>query len=142
MSVTETQDKRLLGAAAGRQGPIRGSGTLASLTTEESLVKKLTDMGAISTAGDYYFHIPVGGASLVQITLRTTAISGTVTCTFYRTLSDGVTIKGTATSLTTPSSTQSTTEIATLAGERYGIVKITVAAASSVTFDQAEYSAL
>ena len=51
--------------------------------------------------------------------------------------------KGTATSVSALSdATQSTTSLTTLRGERGCVLKIVVAASTTATFDQAEFSAL
>lgn len=149
----ENQEKRLIGAAGGRQQKITGTnvsvtGTLTRAdvegnTTSAAASIPLAGAGALST-GTYYYFMNTGGSAAIDVTLRMSAHTGTVpTITFYPVLSDGVSIKGTATSVSALSdNTQSTTSLTTLRGERGCLLKIVVPATSSATFDQAEFSAL
>lgn len=99
--------------------------------------------GTLAASGTYYFYIPVAGCAAVDVTLRASTVTGTHTITLYPVLSDGVTIKGTATAVSSlVAATQATTSITTLRGEKGVILKIVVAAASTLAFDQAEASAL
>jgi len=148
------QEKRLVGAAGGWQELIRGTNVSVSGTPVRGDVEgnqssgvgahnPLAGAGALAT-GTYYYFLNCGGAAAIDVTLRMSAHTGTVpTITFYPVLADGVSIKGTATSVSALSdATQSTTSLTTLRGERGCLLKIVVPGASSATFDQAEYSAL
>lgn len=146
------QESKIKGAATGWQGKI--TGTLLNVTG--TLVRSDVDGNAGATfAGQplagatlaasttTYYYIPVAGCAAVDVTLRASTVTGTHTITLYPVLSDGVTIKGTATSVAAlAAATQATTSITTLRGEQGVILKIVVNAASSLVFDQADFSAL
>lgn len=138
----------LTGAAAGWQNAIKGtnlavSGTLTVADLDgngKSAVAGTPLAGASLTTGTYYYYIPVAGCQNLDVTLR--LASGTVpTITLYPVLSDGVSIKGTATSVTAlVAAAQATTSLTTLKGERGVILKIV--AGGTCSLDQADYSAI
>jgi hypothetical protein len=147
------QERRLIGAAGGWQEKIRGTNVAVSGTPVRGDVEgntgsapahnALAGAGALA-AGTYYYFMNCGGAAAIDVTLRMASHTGASvpTITFYPVLSDGVSIKGTATSVSSLSdATQSTTSLTTLRGERGCVLKIVVAASTTATFDQAEYSA-
>lgn len=125
----------------GRQLPICGNGTIPD---PESPVRPAKLEGvAIGASQTVYYSMNTSGSAEIDITLRPSAVSGTVTITCYPTLRDGVTIKGTATAFTAPvAGTQETKTLQSLRGVRICVLKVVTAAASSITFDQAEYSTL
>lgn len=146
------QETNIKNAATGWQQKIKGTlqsqtGTLTRADLDGNAGAAdagipLAGGGTLAT-GTYYFYIPVAGCAAVDVTLRASTVTGTHTITLYPVLSDGVSIKGTATSVTALSAnTQATTSLTTLRGERGVILKIIVAGASSLVFDQAEASAL
>ena len=150
----ENQEKRLIGAAGGRQQKITGTnvsqtGTLTRAdldgnTTSAAASTPLAGAGALQP-GTYYYFMNTGGAAAIDVTLRMASHTGASvpTITFYPVLSDGVSIKGTATSVASLSDgVQATTSLTTLRGERGCVLKIVVAASTTATFDQAEFSAL
>ncbi|MGN6205974.1 hypothetical protein [Humibacter sp.] len=147
-----TRERQLVHAATGWQGKITGtnvavSGTLARTdldgnTGSVSATQPLAGAGSLGP-GTYYYAIPTAGCSALDVTLRASTVTGTHTITLYATLSDNITIKGTATSVTAlTANTQATTSVTTLRGERIWILKIVVNAASALVFDQADASAL
>lgn len=136
------------GAITGSQGKIVGTnvsqaGTLTRADLEGntgsvSATQPLAGAGSLA-AGTYYYWIPTAGCTSLDVTLRLSA--GTApTITLYPTLSDNISIKGTATSVSTITSTQATTSLTTLRGERGCILKLVAAAV--FTIDQADYSCL
>lgn len=147
------QEKRLIGAAGGYQEPIRGTNVSVSGTPTRADVEgnqssgvgahnKLAGAGSLGP-GTYYYYLNCGGAAAIDVTLRASTVTGTHTITLYPVLSDGVTIKGTATSVSSlVANTQATTSLTTLRGERGVMLKIVVNGASALVFDQAEHSAL
>lgn len=150
----DNQERRLIGAAGGRQQKITGtnvavSGTLTRADLEGNTgsvaaSQPLAGAGALA-AGTYYYFMNTGGSAAIDVTLRMASHTGASvpTITFYPVLSDGVSIKGTATSVASLSdATQSTTSLTTLRGERGCLLKIVVAASTTATFDQAEFSTL
>lgn len=128
------------GAAAGRQAHIRGGGA----ETDVSLNTKTRLAGVAQAASSTNFYrIPTAGSAQLDIILKPSSVSGTVAVTAYATLADGITQKGSAVNLTTPSgTTQVVDSITTLAGERYWMLKIAVSGGSAVTFSQAEFTTL
>lgn len=148
----ENQEKRLIGAAGGRQQKITGTnvsitGTLTRAdldgnSTSAAASIPLAGAGSLGP-GTYYYFLNTGGSAAVDVTLRASTVTGTHTITLYPVLSDGVTIKGTATSVSAlVASTQATTSLTTLRGERGCLLKVVVNGASALVFDQAEFSAL
>ena len=114
-------------------------------TGANSALKQLQGAGALST-GTYYYFIPTAGCSAVDVTLMTSAATGTggsSAVTLVTTVSDNVTAKGTPGAFGAfVNGTPQTVSIATLRGERGCLLKIVVPGASSVTFSVADYSAL
>lgn len=148
MSIDTNREHRSYGAVMGWQGSIVGSNmnvaaALAIGDLSGNLAQSLLS-GATLPTGTFYYAIPVAGVAALDVTLRMASHTGTVPAiTLYPTLNDNVSIKGTATNVTAlVDATQATTSVTTLRGERVWILKIVVPAASSTTFDQAEYSAL
>lgn len=143
-----SREARTYGAVQGWQAKITGTnvsqgGTLAiGDISSNSAGNPLA--GQVLATGTFYYALPVSGCSALDVTLRMSAHTGTVpTITLYPTLSDSVSIKGTATSVTSlADATQATTTVTGLRGERVWLLKIVVPAASSATFDQADYSSL
>lgn len=136
-----SERENLYGAAAGRQAKITGGGANSDVSFEASTLLAGVTLAASTT---YYFRIPVAGSSKLHIVLKPSSVTGTgPTTTAYATLADGITQKGSASSLTTPSgTTQVVDEITTLAGERFWVLKFVVPAASTCTFSQAEFTTL
>lgn len=108
----------------------------------------LVNAGTLNIAGDYHCLIPLTGMiAKLEVHLRGT-VTGTITSDLNTTyfipdLTDpaGYVAKQTASGDGVLSdTTRQTSTIATLTGEQYAWLKITVAAASSVAFDQAEYN--
>ena len=108
----------------------------------------LVNAGTLNIAGDYHCLIPLTGmVSKLEVHLRG-AVVGTITSDlnttyFIPTLTDPTTYvaKQTASgdgALST--NTRQTSSIATLTGEQYAWLKITIAASGSVAFNQAEYN--
>jgi hypothetical protein len=125
----------------GRQLPICGNGTIPD--PEQPVRPAKLEGVVLSTAGTYYYSMATTGAAEIDVTLRPSATSGTVTMACYPTLRDGVTIKGTETAFTAPvAGTQETKTLQSLRGVRMCVLKIVVSGASSITFDQAEFSTL
>lgn len=123
----------------GRQLPICGDGTLPDKFDRPPKLEGVV----LSVANTYLYTMPTRGASEIDVTVRPSAVSGTVTISAYPTLRDGVTIKGTATAgAALGAGTQQTITLQSLRGVQYCVFKVVVAAASSVTFDQAEFSTL
>lgn len=135
-----SQLENVYDAAVGRQEKIKGGG----LATNGSFNTKVLLEGVEQAAStDYYYRIPTAGSNTLHIVLKPSAVSGTIAVTAYATLSDGITQKGAASTLTVPSgTTQVVDAITTLAGERFWVLKIAVSAASAVTFSQAEFTTL
>lgn len=125
----------------GRQLPICGSGVVPDVG---GLIRQPKLEGVVLAASTtYYYSMATTGSAEIDITLRPSAVTGTVTITCYPTLRDGSTIKGTATSFTAPVvGTQETKTLQSLRGCRVCVLKVVVAAASTITFDQAEFSTL
>lgn len=107
----------------------------------------------LAASSTYYYYIPTAGASAVDVTLRTSGATGTglsSATTIYKVLSDGITEKmnaagaSAAVVMASPyvNGTQVTASITGLRGEQGVLLKIVVPAASTVTFDQADWSAL
>jgi hypothetical protein len=98
----------------------------------------------LAASTTYYFRIPTAGSNTLNIVLKPSSVTGTgPTTTAYATLADGLTQKGAASSLTTPSgTTQVVDAITTLAGERFWVLKFVVPAVSTCTFSQAEFTTL
>lgn len=123
----------------GRQLPICGNGTIPDTLDRPPKLEGVT----LSAAGTYLYSMPTKGAAEIDVTVRPSAVSGTVTVSAYTTLRDGVTIKGAAVAgAALAAATQQTITIQSLRGVQYCVFKVVVAAASSVTFDQAEFSTL
>lgn len=144
MNPAAGSEKGLQNSVQGWQDYLRGAGTQTGLDS----MKRLVDAGTNSTAGTYFYAVPCFGANAVDITLRASTLTGTVTVTAYKTLGDGFTEKMDATgasaaiTITLVAATQKTGSITTLRGERIVILKIVIAGSSSVAFDQAEFSAI
>lgn len=136
-----SERENLYGAAAGRQAKITGGGAETNVSFDASTLLAGVTLAASTT---YYFRIPVAGSSKLHIVLKPSSVTGTgPTTTAYATLADGITQKGAASSLTTPSgTTQVVDEITTLAGERFWVLKFVVPGASTCTFSQAEFTTL
>lgn len=133
-------DRRVLGAATGYQDQIRGGGSLTDPVSRDSAV---TMVGRTFGPGTYRFHIPVSGAAAVDVDLRASALTGTVTPSIVPTLFDGSTAKGSPVAFSAlVLNTPQRQSINTLRGERYVVLEFTVPGGGSVTFDRAEYSAL
>lgn len=136
-----SQLENAYGAAAGRQAHIRGGG----LNTDASF-DAATELAGVTLQASttYYFRVPTAGSAGLYVTLKPSAITGTgPTVTAYATLSDGITQKGSASTLTTPSgTTQVTDAITTLTGERFWVIKMVMPGASTCVFSQAEYTTL
>lgn len=133
--------ENVYGAAAGRQAKIKGGGAENDKSLNTTTLLEGVTLAASTT---YFYRIPTAGSAVLQVTLKPSSVTGTgPTITAYATLSDGITQKGTASSFTTPSgTTQVVNEVATLAGERYWMVKMVVPGASTCTFSQAEFNTL
>lgn len=139
MSISQLENS--YGAMTGRQGYICGGG----LETNESFDVNTRLAGVtLAASTTYYFRIPTAGSSTLHVVLKPSSITGTgPTTTLYPTLADGITQKGTETSVTTPSgTTQVVTTVDTLAGERYWVLKMVMPGASMCAFSQAEFSTL
>lgn len=135
-----TEMENAYGAAAGRQAKIKGGGALTDKSLNTTTLLEGVEQAA---SGTYYYRVPTAGSAQLDVVLKPSAVSGTITITAYATLSDGITQKGSAINITTPSgTTQVVDTIDVLAGERYWMLKIIVAAASAVTFSQAEFTTL
>jgi hypothetical protein len=133
----ENQDHMLFGAAAGRQAQIGGAGDAAEDDGGAPLA------GQTLTEGTYTYELPVSGAAAVDVTLKASSVTGTIAPTIYPTYVDGLTAKGTPVAFDTlANDTLQTKSIETLRGERVVMLEIVVGAGESVTFSQAEYSAL
>lgn len=133
--------ENVVGAASGRQNYIVGSG-VAALNSDEGLDRRIrltaTTLAASTTT---YWRIPTAGATILDICLKPSLVSGTCAATAYATLADGVTQKGAATTLTAPSgTTQVVSRIEDLGGERFWVLKIVSGAGGNTTFSQAEYT--
>lgn len=127
--------------AIGRQEHIQGGG----LETQASLDADVKLAGVtLAASTTYYFRVPTAGASKLHIVLKPSSVTGTgPTTTAYATLADGITQKGAAETLTTPSgTTQVVDEVDVLAGERFWMIKMVVPGASTCTFSQAEFTTL
>ena len=130
-----SEQRNMYDAATGRQAHIRGGG----LETDKSFdtATKLAGV-ALAASTTYFYRIPTAGSTQLDITLKPSSVSGTVTITAYATLADGITQKGSSVNLTTPSgTTQATDSITTLAGERYWVLKIVVSGGGGLTLSQA-----
>ena len=136
-----TEMENAYGAAAGRQAKIKGGGAENDKSLNTTTLLEGVTLAASTT---YFYRIPTAGSAVLQVTLKPSSVTGTgPTITAYATLSDGITQKGTASSFTTPSgTTQVVNEVATLAGERYWMIKMVVPGASTCTFSQAEFNTL
>ena len=136
-----SERENLYGAAAGRQAKITGGGANTDVSFDAQTLLAGVTLAASTT---YYFRIPVAGSSKLHIVLKPSSVTGTgPTTTAYATLADGITQKGSASSLTTPSgTTQVVDEITTLAGERFWVLKFVVPGASTCTFSHAEFTTL
>lgn len=154
---------RLEGAVQGWQGKLAGTLTAVSgtpvmadiagnTTTNAGAMQALVpaSTGVVLTVGTYYFFIPAAGCSAVDVTLRASANATNIDATntkLYKVLSDGVTEKmgstgtsGAVTFAIFANATQQTASITTMRGERGCLLKLVLT--GSVTFDQAEFSAL
>lgn len=135
-----TEMENVYGAAAGRQAKIKGGGAETDLSLNATTLLEGVAQGASLTK---FYRIPTAGSAQLDIILKPSSVSGTVVVTAYATLADGITQKGSATTLTAPSgTTQVVSTIDTLAGERYWMLKIVTSGASGVTFSQAEFTTL
>lgn len=141
---------RINASATGWQGPVQGPcvavpGALALTDLKGATAGKALANVALST-GTYYFFIPTSGSSAVDVTLRTSAATGTglsSAVTLYTVLSDCITAKGSPqTAAAFVNGTAQTLSITTLRGERGCLLKIVVPVTSTVTFDIADASAL
>jgi hypothetical protein len=134
---------RLNQSATGEQALLRLDA--ASISTTSKLGKTLLDLGAIGDAGTYYCDVDVTGCADAEVIVRASAGSGTVTPSAYTTNIDGSTSK---TALTDSgagalaAATRRTFSISGLKGVRNIRFQFIVSAASSVTFDQAEFNCL
>lgn len=153
-------EARLQNAIAGWQGQIVGTLVAVSGTPKTSDVagangngvgSHVALTGATLASGTYYFLIPAAGCAAVDVTLRASANATNIDTTnskVYRVLSDWVTEKMGATGSSTAvtfggafaNGTQQTASVTTLRGERGVLLKLVLT--GSVTFDQAESSAL
>ena len=135
-----SEQRNMYDAATGRQAHIRGGG--AENDKSFDTATKLAGV-ALAASTTHFYRIPTAGSTQLDITLKPSSVSGTVTVTAYATLADGITQKGSATNITTPSgTTQATDSITTLAGERYWVLKIVVSGGGGLTLSQAEYTTL
>jgi hypothetical protein len=153
------QAARMEGAITGWQGPIQG--TLAAVSgtpTYKDLEGNATVnagarqplAGATLATGTYYFFIPTSGCSAVDVTLRETAGNANIDTTntkLFRVLVDGVSEKMNAAGISAAvafgaftNALQQTASVTGLRGERGVLLKLVLT--GSVTFDQAEFSAL
>lgn len=140
----------------GWQGKIKGTNSAVSGTLVRSDVDSSTAgtplAGATLATGTYYYYIPTGGDAAADCTLRTSGATGTglsSAATFYKVLSDGITEKMNAAGTTAATTfaafvngTQQTVSQTAMRGEQGCLLKIVVPGASSVTFDQADFSGL
>lgn len=143
-------EARALNAVQGWQYPITGTNIAVSGTVSrndlEGAVNAVTATqklaGAVLAASStYYYFLPTSGCAAVDVTLKAT-FTNAPTITIVPTLSDNVTAKGAATTLTAlVSGTQATGSLSGLRGERGCLLKI-VTAALGATFVDADYSAL
>ena len=111
--------------------------------------QNLVDAGALTVPGDYYCLIPLGGmVTELEAFLNATWSGGTVTSdlnTLYtvRNMTDPASwtnkTAGTDDGAMTSGALQSAS-IATLRGERFASLKLTLAGTTSVTFTRAEYN--
>lgn len=108
----------------------------------------LVNAGTLNIAGDYHCLIPLTGmVSKLEVHLTGT-ITGTITSDlnttyFIPTVTDPTTYvvkQGASGDGALVNTTRQTSTIATLTGEQYAWLKITVATSSSVLFTQAEYN--
>jgi len=142
-------------ALTGWQGTIKGSNTAVTSLARNSVDGTGTGTplaGATLSTGTYYYFIPTGGAAAADCTLRTSGATGTglvSAATFYKVLSDGITEKMNAAGSTAATTfgafvngTQQTVSQTAMRGEQGCVLKIVVPAASTVTFDQGEFSGL
>ncbi len=137
---TDNQDRRAIGAVTGWQDLIRGGGSVTTPVLRDAGTP-LT--GVVLAPGTYTYQIPVAGASAVDVSLRASAVTGTVTPTIVPTFFDGVTAKTTATSFAAlAAGVGQTVTLTGLRGERQVLLTITVPGGGSLTLDRAEYSAL
>lgn len=146
-------------AMTGWQLPITGTNLVVTALVRASVdgntlaaaaTQKLA--GVSLATGTYYYYIPTAGCSAVDVTLRSSAATGTglqSATTVYRVLSDGITEKmaagGTSAAVafaTFVNGTQQTVSITGLRGEAGALLKIVVPSSSTVTFDHADMSAL
>lgn len=133
--------ENVVGSVTGRQNYIIGS-NVASATDDVRLDNRNRLAGvALAASSVYYYRIPTAGATLLDICLKPSNVSGTCAAQAYATLADGITQKGAATTLTAPSdTTQVVDRIEDLGGERFWMLKITTGSGGTTTFSQAEYS--
>lgn len=125
-------------AAIGAQDLVHGDGSIPRVS--DGLLTAV----AFAASTVYKFQLPSGGASALDCTLKLASHTGTVpTAKLYATYADGVTQKGAAVNFgALADATAVLASITTLRGERYVVLEITVPAASTAVFGQAEYSAL
>lgn len=139
-----TQDRLLIGAAAGWQLPIMGTNlsVLGAVTKQDldgNIAATKPLQGVTMLAGTYYYFLNTPGCTYLDVTL--TLGSGTApTITLYPTLSDTITAKGAVTAVATVTAVQATTSLTTLKGERGCILKLV--AAATFVLSVADYSAL
>lgn len=135
-----TEMENAYGAAAGRQAKIKGGGAETDLSLNATTLLEGVAQGASLTK---FYRVPTAGSAQLDVILKPSSVSGTITITAYATLADGITQKGAAINITTPSgTTQAVDTIDVLAGERYWMLKIVTSGASGVTFSQAEFTTL
>ena len=149
MSVHTSRELRVYGAVTGYQEHLRGTlisnvGALTMSDVSGSAKGPVQDLtGATLATGTFYFFAATAGCSAVDLTFTATITGTAPTITVGPTLSDNITIKGTATAVTAlVSGTQATTSLTGLRGERGVLVKMVVPGASTALFTVAEYSAL
>lgn len=124
--------------------------TAVPSTADQSLVgRALTSVGALTVAGDYDILIPISGMiSKIECHLKATITAGTVlselnTTFFLANPTNPATwtpkTGGTGDGSLSTNALQTST-IATLTGEQYAWMRVTLGSSPNVTFTQAEYN--
>lgn len=137
--MSEGLERQIQAAVTGRQAYIRGLGTTATVDDNTKLSGQTLVANTV-----HVFMIPVAGAAAVDVTLRISAHTGTApTPKIEKVFLDGSTVKGSATNFAIlVDNTLQTVSISDLRGEKFVKLTITTPAASTATFDMAEYSTL
>lgn len=121
---------------AGRQAKIVGDGANPPVT--EPVLEGVT----LNAVNDYYYRMVVRGSSDMEVVLKPSTVTNTPVAEIYRTMLDGVTPKGAATTINLTNGVQTVTRLEPLTGEAYVVLHIQIQSGDVLTLAQAEYTTL